>query len=186
MPTLSDTPPDRVQALAREALVYVDPLFNLARRLTGSQPDAEDLVQETYARALGGAGKFSPGTNLRAWLFRILHNAHIDLIRRRRTEAMRSSQMSDAADSQSPNSLNLLRDDREIEQLRRLVSEEISEALQSLPAESRMVILLDLEELTETEIAEVMDCAVGTVKSRLYRARAALRERLRHYARSED
>lgn len=172
---------------ASEALSHAPSLYNLARRLSASDSDAEDLVQETYARALGGAATFAPGTNLRAWLFRILRNAWVDLLRRRRRDPAGGGQPGLEPNSEPPaeeqaQGPELLRGDLELDRLRRVVSAEIEAALGQLGEEARTVVLLDLEGLTEVEVAEVMGCAVGTVKSRLSRARAALRRLLQHYA----
>ena len=168
-------------ARVRDALVHLDALHRVARRLTGRGGDAEDLVQETYLRAFRGAGRFTPGTDLRAWLFRLLRNAFIDGWRREsRSPVDRRADPEEAASS-STEGQNMLRGDVELERLRGVVGEEIEAALRALPEESRTVVLLDLEGLAEAEIAEVMGCAPGTVKSRLYRARLALRERLAEY-----
>jgi RNA polymerase sigma-70 factor (ECF subfamily) len=169
--------------VGREALAYADALHNLARYLTGNDPDAEDLVQDTYTRALAGAHGFTPGTNLKAWLFRILRNTFISGYRRRRRDPV-----SGGLDTVAPAHVDAspiegtLRGDVELDRLRKVVAEEIEDALMSLSEEARTVVLLDLEGLTETDVADVLGCALGTVKSRLSRARAALRRRLRDYA----
>ena len=170
-------------SLGREALAYVDALHNLARYLTGNDADADDLVQETYARALKGAERFTPGTNLKAWLFRILRNTFVSMYRRQRNNptvgGLDTVEPTVAATAQE----TWLRDDVELDRLQKIVAEEIEAALMTLSEDGRTVILLDLEGLTEVEVAEVLGCPVGTVKSRLARARRALREQLRDYAR---
>jgi len=169
-----------MSALSAEALAYADSLYNLARYLTGNDADAEDLVQETYVRAEGANAQFSPGTNLKAWLFRVLRNAFIDAQRRKRTSPVDGGLDTVNAPLESP---ELLRSDLEIDRLRNVVAEEIERALMALSDEHRTAILLDLEGFTETEVADVLGCPLGTVKSRLSRARLQLRERLAHFAR---
>jgi RNA polymerase sigma-70 factor, ECF subfamily len=169
-------------SLPRAALEHVDALFRLARHLTGNDDDADDLVQETYARALGAGSQFSAGTNLRAWLFRILRNAYIDAYRRARNSPIRAGLKEDEPDT-AASGREPLRGDAELDRLRGIVAEDIEAALATLSADARTVVVLDLEGMTEGELAEVMGCSVGTVKSRLSRARAALRERLRDYSR---
>ncbi len=165
-----------------DPLAHIDALHRLARHLTRSATDAEDLVQETYARALRGAAGFTPGTQLRAWLFRILRNAFLDLRRREGRFPVDRDAQDEAVNRPDPAAAEAwLRGDAELERLRRVVGEEIEAALRTLSEDARTVVLLDLEGLGEAEIAEVMGCAPGTVKSRLSRARAALRERLSDY-----
>jgi len=167
--------------LGQNALAYADTLHNLAVYLTGNGPDADDLVQETYARALGAAARFTPGTNLKAWLFRILRNTFISSYRRRRRDPVVGG-----LDTVDPDEMaadeRWFRDDIELDRLRNVVADEIQAALMRLGEEARTVILLDLEGLTEVEVAQVLGCAVGTVKSRLWRARATLRQILADYA----
>jgi len=169
--------------LGREALAYADTLFNLARYLTGNATDAEDLVQDTYTRAIQAASRFTPGTNLKAWLFRILRNTFISNYRRRRHEHTVGGFDTVDPTAQGPAPEHWLQDDLELERLRKIVGEEIERALMTLSEEARTVILLDLEGLTEVEVAQVVGCAIGTVKSRLARARAALRSLLKDYGR---
>ena len=156
---------------------------NLARYLTGNESDAEDLVQETYSRALRGADQFTPGTNLQAWLFRILRNTFMSQYRRKRVNPVVGGLDDVAAAQDAASDESWLLDDVELDRLRKVVAEEIEAALMSLREDARMVVLLDLEGLTEVEVAQVIGCPVGTVKSRLARARAALRRRLSDYGR---
>ncbi len=167
----------------QEALAYADALYNLARHLSGNAAEAEDLVQETYVHALRSWDQFAPGTDLRAWLFRILRNAFLSRHRRTRRDPTEGGHDADAEGGDPAVADRWLRDDFELDRMRHLVAEEIEEALASLSEDARTVILLDLAGLTEAEVASVMGCAIGTVKSRLARARAALRERLADYAR---
>jgi RNA polymerase sigma-70 factor (ECF subfamily) len=157
-------------SLATDALAHLDALFHVTRYLTGDDASAEDLVQETYARALGAEATFARGTNLRAWLMRILRNAFVDQTRRDK-RAARSELDDDLPDDKA----EPLRTD--------LTAADIERALLELAPDARAVILLDLEGLSETELADAMECAPGTIKSRLSRARAALRKRLAAYGR---
>jgi RNA polymerase sigma-70 factor (ECF subfamily) len=169
--------------LGREALAYSDTLHNTARYLTGNEADADDLVQETYARAFKASDQFTPGTNLKVWLFRILRNTFISQYRWHRHDPTVGGLDTVDPAAQGPPQEEWLRGDIEMDRLRKVVAGKIEQAMLSLSEEARTVILPDLEGLTEVEVAQVLGCAVGTVKSRLARARAALRGRLKDYAR---
>ncbi|HEY8923078.1 MAG TPA: sigma-70 family RNA polymerase sigma factor [Polyangia bacterium] len=176
------SPPARMvmtrHTLGREALAHADALYNHARRLTGREADAEELVQETYVRALGAAHTFD-GAYLKAWLFKIMRNVFVDLYRRGR-HAPALSEL-DVIDGDASHA-GMPRDTLALARLSPLVASEIEAALGSLSEEARAIVLLDLEGFTETEVADVLDCPLGTVKSRLSRARALLREKLKDYA----
>jgi RNA polymerase sigma-70 factor (ECF subfamily) len=159
-------PPHR--PLAERALDHVDELYGLARHLCGNDPDAEDLVQDTYARALGGAARLDPDANLRAWLFRILRNCFIDRARRRQIVLEIPDDTLDATVI-TPGMLD---------QIRYVTGIEIARAIAELPIEFRFAVLLDAEGFSEAEIADIVRCAPGTVKSRLHRAKARLRAAL--------
>ncbi len=175
-------PVDRATAmLPHTAIDHLDGLYRVARNLTGRDDDAEDLVQETYARATAGWSRFAEGTNLRAWLFRILRNAFIDSYRRSRNSPFQAGFDEEFQTPATSSDQDPIRGDAELERLRRVVTADIEGALASLGVDARTIILLDLEGFSETELAETLGCAVGTVKSRLARARATLRERLRDY-----
>ena len=166
--------------LAEEMLAYADALFNLAHHLTGNDHDGEDLVQETFVRAVAASRSFQGG-NLKAWLFRILRNTFIDQYRRQKHNPVTFGfDESDEAPQRG-----LLVDELDLDQSQRLLGAEIESALQLLPPRSREVILLDVEGLTEVEVAGVLGCAVGTVKSRLARARSVLRQKLADYGKTE-
>jgi RNA polymerase sigma-70 factor (ECF subfamily) len=155
------------------ALTHADALYNLARWLVRDPQEAEDLVQETYARALAAAHQFEAGSNLKAWLMRILRNTYLDGRRRARPEGGDVAGENLEEMAPAPNAR-----ESDSAQIRALVAEEVAAAVQALPEAWRTAILLDLEGLSEAEMAGVLGCAEGTVKSRLARARAALRERL--------
>jgi RNA polymerase sigma-70 factor, ECF subfamily len=165
--------PDRNARLMHDALAHADALYNFARHLSHNPAEAEDLVQETYARALGAAEQFKPGTNLKAWLYRILRNTFLDLYRRDQ-RARTHSGLDTVAEDRAPRT-----DDGALPpQEREVMAHELERAMMSLTEEARVAVLLDMEGFSEAEMAECLGCAAGTVKSRLFRARAALRERL--------
>jgi RNA polymerase sigma-70 factor (ECF subfamily) len=172
---------DRAEAVGRGALAYADGLYNLALYLTKNPSDAEDLVQETYGRAIKASAQFTPGTNLKAWLFRILRNAFISHYRRERHNPVTGGLDTVTPRLPAAKDIGRQRDSVEIDRLRKAAAEDIERALLRLTEDARTVILLDLEGMTESESAEVLGCAVGTVKSRLARARAALRQTFRDW-----
>ena len=156
-----------------DALACADALFHLARHLAGNAAEAEDLVQETYARAFAASHQYTAGTNLKAWMMRILRNLFVDQRRRAKNDPT-STHLGD--DEPPPGAVR--HDDFAVEAFRRVVAEEVASAMDDLSEEHRTAILLDAEGMTEKEVATVLDCSIGTVKSRLSRARAALRARL--------
>jgi RNA polymerase sigma-70 factor (ECF subfamily) len=170
-------------SLPRAAFEHLDALYRLARRMTGDDDQAEDLVQETFARAMDKRAQFIPGTNLRAWLFRILRNLYVDGWRRAKASPVRERIDDEEPAGDAIGGGEPLRGDVELERLRSVVAADIESALGELSVDARTIVLLDLEGFTQEELAEVLGCHVGTVKSRLSRARARLRELLREYAR---
>lgn len=170
----------RREEFERVALVHLDILYNTALRMTGNQPDAEDLIQETFLRAYRFFDKFTPGTNCKAWLFKIMKNCLINRFRKkarqRPTISFQETERSLGVEYDFPAQVY----DRELDpDLDGLVEDDVKEALELLPLEFRMaVILSDISGFSYREIAEIMDTPIGTVRSRLSRARAALRENL--------
>jgi RNA polymerase sigma-70 factor (ECF subfamily) len=174
-------------AYEKEALAMLDSTYRLALWLTPREADARDLVQETYLRALEARDTFRPGASMRAWLARILRNRFIDRLRRTGREvawpdsAEESSALAPANDGHAG-----LFGDAELGGLLSLVRGDISRALQTLPEDHRTVVLLcDVEQWGWEEAASVLGVPVGTVKSRLFRARRALRQLLSEYAPKE-
>jgi len=164
---------------------YVDSLYNTAYRMTRSAEDAEDLVQETFFKAYKYYDKFVEGTNLKAWLFKILKNTFINNYRKKKLEP-RSVDFAEIEDSFER---IVRRDvepggDPESEFFSGVLDDDVKKALESLPYDYRMVVVLaDLEDFSYKEIAEILDCPVGTVMSRLYRGRKLLEKALLRYAR---
>ena len=177
---------DELSALfATDALPYLDQLYGTALRMTRSPADAEDLVQETYAKAFAAYRTFQQGTNLRAWLFRILRNTFINDYRKAQrrprfqpTDELRDAQMLDIETRSAGGSRSA-----ETEALELLGDDDVSAALAEIPEEFRTaVVLADVEGFSYREIADIMDSPVGTVMSRVHRGRKALRGLLDEYA----
>jgi RNA polymerase sigma-70 factor (ECF subfamily) len=175
----------RQQEFEAEALQYLDVLYAHALRLTRSPSDAEDLVQDTFVRALRFYDRFERGSNLKAWLLRIQFNGFVNRYRRHVKEHQASESLSQEPAGESTlgrEALRCLLDPQGIA-LAPVVAKEIEAALAKLPEEHRTVVILaDVEELSYKEIAEVIGCPIGTVMSRLHRARKALQELLVEHA----
>lgn len=168
--------------LPAEALSHLDGLYTLARWLVRDPTEAEDLVQETYLRAIRGAHQFQAGTNLRAWLFQILRNTFFTQYRKRGREP--KSVDPEALETLAAGSDSGREAGRRAAMRDGTLGVDLAGALGRLPEEYRSVVLLaEVEDFTMTEVAQIMGCPVGTVKSRLSRARAILQDLLRDYVR---
>jgi RNA polymerase sigma-70 factor (ECF subfamily) len=178
---LPHTPPDR-EGFEREALVHLDTVYRTALRLTGDPADAEDLVQETMLKAFRAWHQFERGTNARAWLLTILRNTYINQVRHARHQGP-------TADVAEVEAFTVFRDVQDADPagtfFAAIVDDEVLRAINALPPEFREVLILsDAEGLSYADIAGVIGAPVGTVKSRLFRARQLLQKRLYDYAES--
>lgn len=164
-----------------EALVHLDALYGLALRLSGGdEARAEDLVQESILKAYRAWDRFEAGTNARAWLMTILRNTFINQFRRQKS---RPAQVDFDGIAERPSADALYEADPEGRIFDHVIDDQVIAAIDDLPDEFRVaVVLSDLEGLSYQEVAELMDIPVGTVKSRLFRARKRLQERLYAYA----
>ena len=174
-------------AFETEALSYIDPLYRTALRMTRSEADAEDLVQETYIRALRFREQFAAGTNMKAWLFRILTNTFINAYRKR-SRTPETTELDDVDEFSLYRRMSTERaasssPDPEREFLDGIVSSEVTDALEDLPEKFRTTVLLDVEGFSYKEIAEMLGIPIGTVMSRLHRGRKFLQQRLYDLAR---
>jgi RNA polymerase sigma-70 factor (ECF subfamily) len=174
-------PPRWKSAFEAEALTYLDSIYRTARRLVRSPADAEDLVQDTYLKAFRAANQFEPGTNLRAWLFTILHNSARNLRRDEGRDAVTvdSDIVDRAAESPWPAGNGSTIDTPETLLLRDTLAPDLREAIDALPDAFRQAVWLrDVEDFSYREIADMLAIPVGTVMSRISRGRRLLYERL--------
>ncbi|WP_460742459.1 sigma-70 family RNA polymerase sigma factor [Mariniluteicoccus endophyticus] len=185
----TETQEERDARFERDAFAHLDQLYGAAMRMTRNPTDAEDLVQEAFAKAYASFHQYTPGTNLKAWLYRILTNTYINTYRK----AQRSPQISDGEDvedwqlarAESHTSQGLR--SAEMEALDRMPDSAVTEALASLSPDFRLAVYLaDVEGFAYKEIAEIMGTPIGTVMSRLNRGRSQLRARLGDYAREHN
>lgn len=170
---------------AHEALQYLDQLYGSALKMTRNQQDAEDLVQATFMKAFAARDKFQLGTNLRAWLYRIMTNTFINEYRKAQRD-LHTSTVDELADwqlgSAESATATVIRS-AEAEAIDRTPAEVVTRALEALRSEYRMVVLLaDVEGFSYQEIADMLEVPIGTVMSRLHRARKQLRAMLADYA----
>jgi RNA polymerase sigma-70 factor, ECF subfamily len=170
---------------AQEAMQYAPQLYSAAVRMTRSRTDAEDLVQETYLRAYRGYGNFTEGTNLRAWLFRILTNTFINSYRakQRRVQETDLDDVEDLYLYKRVSNLDVVSRSAEDTLFELFTDDEVKAALEALPEAFRMPVLLaDVEDFSYKEIAEMLDIPIGTVMSRLHRGRKAMQKALLDFA----
>lgn len=181
----TETEAQRKARFEQEALQYIDQLYAAALRMARNPADAEDLVQEAYMKAFSAFHQYKPGTNLKAWLYRILTNTYINVYRKRQREPQQANadtiedwQLARAGEHDSKGLLSA-----ETEALNRLPDSNVKEALQAIPEDFRMAVYYsDVEGFSYKEISDIMDTPIGTVMSRLHRGRKLLRDLLADYA----
>ncbi|HMR55757.1 MAG TPA: sigma-70 family RNA polymerase sigma factor [Cyclobacteriaceae bacterium] len=168
-----------------EFMPHINSMYNFGFRLTLDRDDAKDLVQDTYLKAYRFIESFQRGTNAKAWLFRILKNSFINDYRKKTKEPSKVDYQEVETYYNSEDVNRQITPDLRVESLKDMIGDEISNALNSLDVDFRTVIILcDLEGFKYEEMAKILDIPIGTVRSRLHRARNLLKEKLSEYAKS--
>ncbi|MCU0338295.1 MAG: sigma-70 family RNA polymerase sigma factor [Spirosomaceae bacterium] len=177
---------ERHDIFNREFMPHINSMYNFAFRLTMDEDDANDLVQDTYLKAFRFISSFERGTNAKAWLFRILKNSFINDYRKRSKEPSKVDYQEVETTYNSEESAEVEHTtDLRVESVQDMIGDEVANALNSLPVDFRTVIILcDVEGFTYEEMAKILDIPIGTVRSRLHRARNLLKDKLRTYAAS--
>ncbi len=169
----------------KEFLPHIDAMYNFAYRLTFDEDEAKDLVQDTFLKAFRFIESFQEGTNAKAWLFRILKNSFINDFRKKSKEPAKVDYQEVESYYNSDGVDKAITTDLRVETLREMMGDEVSNALNSLDIDFRTVIILsDLNGFKYDEMSKILDIPIGTVRSRLHRARKLLREKLSEYAQS--
>ncbi|MGB3590002.1 MAG: sigma-70 family RNA polymerase sigma factor [Tunicatimonas sp.] len=176
---------EKIDIFDNEFLPQIDSMYNFAYRLTFDEDDAKDLVQETYLKAFRFIDSFQRGTNAKAWLFRILKNSFINDFRKKSKEPSKVDYQEVETYYNSEDVDASITTDLRVEAVQDMIGDEVSNALNTLAVDFRTVIILcDLEGFTYEEMAKILDIPIGTVRSRLHRARNLLKEKLKSYAES--
>ena len=175
----------QLSVFEQELLPQIDALYAFAFHLAFNEKDAEDLVQDTYLRAFRSIESYQSGTNAKAWLFQILKNAFINQYRKRSKQPAQVDYEEISNFHKEEDSQYSSYDDLRSDMFDQMMGDEVTTAINLLPVDFRIVILLcDVEDFTYEEIATILDIPIGTVRSRLHRARNALKNKLREYATS--
>ena len=175
---------DKLGIFNQEFMPHINSMYNFAYRLTLDSDDAKDLLQDTYLKAFRFIDSFQQGTNAKAWLFRILKNSFINDYRKKSKEPSKVDYQEVETFYNSEDVDRQITPDLRVEALQDMIGDEISIALNSLDVDFRTVIILcDLEGFKYEEMAKILDIPIGTVRSRLHRARNLLKEKLSEYAR---